>query len=242
MYNNASMNFGAQQPMMMNPMMGMNMFPMGGMGNQQGMMMQMMQMMMMLLQMMQQMTGGGMGSGLGSGSASGFPQVGGGCGCSGNAMNGMNNLGFGNNSPGISSEGYGNQVFNPPPVNATNSAIANQALAWDGKSFKPGESKKCADFVSTVLRESGAANVNYYGARQFKNFGSPVGKSELQPGDIVMFKNTYNASHGDPVTHVGIYVGNGKVVDRPTANKPVRTIDITSGYWSDHYYGSRRPS
>ncbi len=107
MFNNTSMNFGGQQPMMMNPMMGMGMFPSGGLGmtgigGQQGTMMQMLQMMMMLLQMMEQMMGGG--SGCGAGSAS--PQVGGGCGCCKKASNRGRNLGM-NRGGGRSRGGSG---------------------------------------------------------------------------------------------------------------------------------------
>lgn len=48
--------------------------------------------------------------------------------------------------------------------------------------------------------------------------GEPVGKDELKPGDMVFFY--------DPVSHVGIYAGNGKVLHASTSGEPVKYSDI----------------
>ena len=48
--------------------------------------------------------------------------------------------------------------------------------------------------------------------------GSPVSKADLQPGDLVFFYK--------PVSHVGIYIGNGKVVHASSARAPVKISDI----------------
>jgi cell wall-associated NlpC family hydrolase len=44
--------------------------------------------------------------------------------------------------------------------------------------------------------------------------GTPVSKAALRPGDLVLFYR--------PVSHVGIYVGNGKVVHASTSGSPVK--------------------
>ena len=48
--------------------------------------------------------------------------------------------------------------------------------------------------------------------------GTPVSKSALQPGDLVFFYK--------PVSHVGIYIGNGKVVHASSRKSPVKISDI----------------
>ncbi|MEJ8279849.1 C40 family peptidase [Pseudonocardia spirodelae] len=48
--------------------------------------------------------------------------------------------------------------------------------------------------------------------------GTPVSKSELKPGDLVFFYS--------PVSHVGIYAGNGKVLHASTSGEPVKYSDI----------------
>nr|MBA3905308.1 C40 family peptidase [Pseudonocardiales bacterium] len=44
--------------------------------------------------------------------------------------------------------------------------------------------------------------------------GAPVAKGDLQPGDLVFFYR--------PVSHVAIYIGNGRVVHASTAGSPVK--------------------
>jgi cell wall-associated NlpC family hydrolase len=48
--------------------------------------------------------------------------------------------------------------------------------------------------------------------------GTAVPRSALQPGDLVFFYR--------PVSHVAIYIGNGKVVHASSSRKPVQISDI----------------
>ena len=66
-------------------------------------------------------------------------------------------------------------------------------------------------------------------------YGTPVSKSDLQPGDIVFFENTYVSG----VSHVGIYVGNNQFI-HASSNGDVRINDLNSTYYAAHYYGARR--
>jgi len=53
------------------------------------------------------------------------------------------------------------------------------------------------------------------------NEGEHVSRSELQPGDLVFFFAS--------ISHVGIYLGNGLMVDAPTAGQ---NVQIQAVYWS----------
>jgi len=141
--------------------------------------------------------------------------------------------------------GYGGgQVTGPQPWNAaTVNRLADYASSWNGRCFKPGQTCRCADFVSTMLQQSGTAPPGFRheeGARGVLKYGRPVDQNNLKTGDVVMFKNTYNAAHGHPITHVGIYIGDGKFVHRPTANRPVRVDSLDRGYWQEHFGAARR--
>jgi peptidoglycan DL-endopeptidase CwlO len=59
--------------------------------------------------------------------------------------------------------------------------------------------------------------------------GTPVSKSNLQLGDLVFFYS--------PISHVGLYAGNGTMIDAPRPGKTVRYIKIS--YMP--YAGARRP-
>ncbi|WP_019814041.1 C40 family peptidase [Saccharomonospora saliphila] len=58
-------------------------------------------------------------------------------------------------------------------------------------------------------------------------FGTPVPRSQLQPGDLVFFYN--------PVSHVGIYLGNGQMVHAPTSGDVVKVAPL-----QDQFSGARR--
>jgi cell wall-associated NlpC family hydrolase len=63
--------------------------------------------------------------------------------------------------------------------------------------------------------------------------GRAVPRSSLRPGDLVFFRG----SQGGPVTHVGMYVGGGKMIDAPHTGAGVRIESV----WSFGIYaGARR--
>jgi cell wall-associated NlpC family hydrolase len=66
--------------------------------------------------------------------------------------------------------------------------------------------------------------------------GTPVGRGELQPGDLIFHQNTYTAG----LSHVGIYIGNNKMINALNENAGVVISDITSDYWESRWYGARR--
>ncbi|MBW0107067.1 NlpC/P60 family protein, partial [Pseudonocardia sp. KRD291] len=55
-------------------------------------------------------------------------------------------------------------------------------------------------------------------SRALASAGSPVSKSALRPGDLVTFYK--------PVSHVGIYVGDGQIVHASTSGSPVKVSDM----------------
>lgn len=62
----------------------------------------------------------------------------------------------------------------------------------------------------------------------------PVTRANLQPGDLI-FSNWI----GKPNSHVGIYTGQGSIIEAPEPGKTVTVTPLTNGYWS-HVDGMRR--
>lgn len=119
-------------------------------------------------------------------------------------------------------------------------ALADYAKSWVGKKFKAGQTKRCADFVSTCIEKSNVTPAKFrhqISAYQLQMYGSPVKKQDLRPGDLVFFKNTYAKRD---FTHVGIYIGEGQFIHRPTFNSPVETERLDTGYFSSHFSCGRR--
>lgn len=60
-------------------------------------------------------------------------------------------------------------------------------------------------------------------------FGTPVSRSQLQPGDLVAYYS--------PVSHIGMYIGDGKMVHAPTSGDVVKISPLMS-----EYAGATRPT
>lgn len=126
-------------------------------------------------------------------------------------------------SPGVQSLLAG---FSEPRTDAASSnPILQQAESWVGREFKPGETARCADFVSTVIGDSGVVPENFrhtVRARDFASMGTEVPQSDMQAGDVIGFNNTWRHSPDEKHhTHVGIYAGDGMFIHRPTFDGPV---------------------
>jgi cell wall-associated NlpC family hydrolase len=63
-------------------------------------------------------------------------------------------------------------------------------------------------------------------------------QDQLQPGDLVFFANTYPSA--EPITHVGIYVGNGLMINAANPTSGVGEMPVFTGYWATHYAGGGR--
>ena len=123
-------------------------------------------------------------------------------------------------------------------ASVSGSAIVAEATKYLGAPYVAGGASPsgfdCSGFVYYVLKNLGVS-VSRTPAAQF-NIGTNVSKDNLQPGDIVFF---ITSSSGN-VSHVGIYVGNGQFIHAPNSRSTVSYSDLTTGYWSQHYYGAKR--
>jgi hypothetical protein len=64
--------------------------------------------------------------------------------------------------------------------------------------------------------------------------------AQLEPGMLVFFAHTYASSPDEPITHVGIYVGDGLMVNAENPTDGVQEMPVFSGYWGAHYAGAGR--
>ena len=66
-------------------------------------------------------------------------------------------------------------------------------------------------------------------------YGTPVAKDDLQMGDMILFSN------GGPISHVGIYIGDGKFVHASSSRTGYVVVSgLSESYWVARYYGARR--
>ncbi len=104
---------------------------------------------------------------------------------------------------------------------------------WGGST--PSTSFDCSGYVSWVVNHSGiGVSIGRKNAKNIYKLCTKISASELKPGDLVFFKGTYSTSG---VSHVGIYIGNGKMIHCGTS---VSYADLSIDYWKNHFYAYGR--
>ena len=104
---------------------------------------------------------------------------------------------------------------------------------WGGSS--PSTSFDCSGFVCWVYTASGVHNLPRTTAQGIYNQCAIISPSEAKPGDIIFFTGTYDSP--GPVSHVGIYVGDGMMLH---CGSPIQYANINSSYWQSHFYAFGR--
>lgn len=71
------------------------------------------------------------------------------------------------------------------------------------------------------------------------DFVTHIPDAEAQPGDMVFFEGTYDS--GTYITHVGIYVGDGKMFHASSGMGYCCYSSINTAYYQSHFVGFGRP-
>ena len=95
----------------------------------------------------------------------------------------------------------------------------------------------CSGFVSLVYRVHGKVLPRDADLQ----FGDPkaavVERADLLPGDLLFFGRT-----AAKITHVGLYLGDGRFLNATTYETPVVREDrLDDAHWTSLYQGARRP-
>ena len=106
------------------------------------------------------------------------------------------------------------------PVAAVRGSAMENALSKLGARYRYGAAGPNAfDCSGLVYWSYGREGVTLpRTSRAMSQFGTPVAKGNLQPGDLVFFYR--------PVSHVAIYIGNGQVVHASTYGSPVKIAPL----------------
>lgn len=125
------------------------------------------------------------------------------------------------------------------PANRGGAAIAAFAMKFVGYPYVWGGTSPsgfdCSGFTSYVVRNAIGESIGRDVAAQI-GAGTPVSAKNLEPGDLVFFVNTYQPG----LSHVGIYIGGGQMVQAGSEQTGVTISNIWDSYWGSRYYGARR--
>jgi cell wall-associated NlpC family hydrolase len=119
----------------------------------------------------------------------------------------------------------------PAPASGNAAAVVNYAMGQIGDAYVYGASGPdawdCSGLTMMAWRQAGVSLPHSSSGQM--SYGTPVSSSALQPGDLVFYYH--------PVSHVGIYIGNGQIVHAANPSDGV----LTAGVFSMPYSGAVRP-
>ena len=143
-------------------------------------------------------------------------------------------------SDGSGAPGIDYQVPAEALTDSEFAAIYKEAQKYVGTPYVWGDSTPetgfdCSGYVCWVYNQNGY-NVGRTTANGLWNKSQHISEAEAKPGDLVFFEGTYDTPGK---SHVGIYLGNGKMV---SAGDPIKYADIHSSYWQKYLSGFGRLS
>lgn len=117
--------------------------------------------------------------------------------------------------------------------------VVDYAMGFLGSRYVYGGSSPsgfdCSGFTKYVYKHFGY-DLNRSASAQLKN-GVSVPKSDLQPGDLVMFRKSGSKK---AASHVGLYIGNNQFIHASTSNTGVIISDLDSSYYTKGFVDARR--
>ncbi|MCA1644615.1 MAG: C40 family peptidase [Chloroflexi bacterium] len=116
--------------------------------------------------------------------------------------------------------------------------VADLAQQYVGSAYRWGGASPagfdCTGFVMWIYGQLGVA-LPHDEAGQLAS-GPRIAADDLQPGDVLVFANTYRRG----LSHVGIYVGDGRFVHAVDESHGVMVSSLWDSYWGPRFVGASR--
>jgi cell wall-associated NlpC family hydrolase len=88
----------------------------------------------------------------------------------------------------------------------------------------------CSGLTMRAFQQAGVSLP--HSSRIQVKYGKPVSFGSVKPGDLLFF--------GNPISHVSIYMGGGKMVQAPRPGKRVEVVSFTKRFGAKPFVGARR--
>ena len=112
-----------------------------------------------------------------------------------------------------------------PPASYSQSAVVNIGLQYVGTPYQYGGTTPagfdCSGFTAYVFAQVGISLPHSVSGQA--SMGTKISRADARPGDLVVLNDH---------SHIGIYMGNGAILDAPYPGKTVQARPL----WTDAYY------
>lgn len=131
----------------------------------------------------------------------------------------------------------------PNAVSGIGAEIAAAAQDYLGVRYTYGGASPkgfdCSGFTMYVYSLFGYS-LPHSATSQWKSSGEYVERSDLQPGDLVLFCDP-SESKGKACSHVGIYIGDGDFIHATSSRTGYVKVDnLSQSYYNNYYVGAKR--
>ena len=100
--------------------------------------------------------------------------------------------------------------------------------------FRPDLNHNKRQFLNYIFKQSLKISLPRTAA-EIAKVGSAISRTELKPGDLVLFNTTGRAN-----SHIGLYMGNDQFIHAPRTGRNIGIDSLNNSYWKKHYTGARR--
>ena len=126
---------------------------------------------------------------------------------------------------------------------AQDNAVVSVAMQYLGVPYKWGGARPktgfdCSGLVEYVFAQLGVSLPHYAAAQWYSPDAVWVPPERLQPGDLVFFTGSDGTRKAPG--HVGIYVGDGYLIDAPHTGSFVRIDSLDERWFANKYVGATR--
>lgn len=117
--------------------------------------------------------------------------------------------------------------------------LVEEAYRWIGTPYSYGGKSRsgtdCSGFLQSIYRNAMGISIPR-STREQSDFCANIKAERLEPGDLVFFNST---GRKGKVSHVGLYVGDGKIV-HASSSRGVIESSLSEKYYTKHYNHSGR--
>ena len=126
-----------------------------------------------------------------------------------------------------------------PRIAANPNDILFRAISLVGTPYRYGGNTPetgfdCSGLIGYIFSDVAGARLPRSAADIDRLAAPAVSRKELAGGDLVFFRD------GGSVSHIGIYVGEGRFVHAPSRGGTVRLDALDGDYWRQRYAGAKR--
>lgn len=124
-------------------------------------------------------------------------------------------------------------IYKTPRKRLADFALTLRDIRYRRAGRDPSTGFDCSGFTHYVYSKTFGIDLPYDAPSQYLD-GEKIARGDLKVGDLVFF------GMRNRITHVGIYMGEGRFIHSPSPGKRVRVDELANAYWIKRYAGARR--